>query len=298
MVRRPGRRRRVRLAPYLFVLPFVLLFVGFLVAPLIYALGLSLFRDTLVGGRVFAGLQNYVQVAQDPEFWSGIGNMVKFAIMQIPVMLAVALFLALVLHGRLTYARSLFRLCFFLPYAVPSVIAALIWGYLYGPAFGPAHQLAKILHVTAPNFLSQRWILPSLANIVTWEFTGYNMIILYAALQTVPPEVEEAAAIDGARRWQVALFVKVPMIASALGMVAIFAVVHALQLFNEPQLMASIAPEVVGDHFTPNLYAYTLAFTGQELNYSAAVSFTLAVLVALLAYGFMRATGRRRGVGA
>ena len=224
--------------------------------------------------------------------------MVKFAIIQIPVMLAVALFLALVLHGRLSYARSLFRLCFFLPYAVPSVIAALIWGYLYGPAFGPAHQLAKVLHVTAPDFLSQRWILPSLANIVTWEFTGYNMIILYAALQTVPPEVEEAAAIDGARRWQVALFVKVPMIASALGMVAIFAVVHALQLFNEPQLMASIAPEVVGDHFTPNLYAYTLAFTGQELNYSAAVSFTLAVLVALLAYGFMRATGRRRGVGA
>jgi multiple sugar transport system permease protein len=284
---RPRGRRRFRLAPYLFVLPFLLLFVTFLVAPLVYALVLSLFRDTLVAGRIFSGFANYEQVLGDPEFWSGLGNMALFGVIQIPVMLLLALVFALVLHGRLVHLRSLFRVGFFVPYAVPSVIAALIWGYLYGPAFGPAHQLAQMLHLQAPNFLSSNWILPSLANIVTWEFTGYNMVILYAALQTVPIEVEEAAAIDGAKRWQVALLIKVPMIGSAIAMTAIVAIVHTLQLFNEPQLMASIAPDVVGDHFTPNLYAYTLAFTSQQLNYSAAVSFTMALLVALLACSFM-----------
>jgi multiple sugar transport system permease protein len=290
------RRQRIlsRVVPYVFVAPFTLLFLCFLIAPLVYALGLSLFRDTMIGGRRFVGLDNYLQVVLDPDFWGGIYNMVLFGIIQIPIMLALSLAFALVLHGRQVYGGGLFRVAFFVPYAVPSVIAALIWGYLYGPAFGPVHQIARFLHVAAPDFLSEELALPSLANIVVWEFTGYNMVILYAALQTVPPEVEEAAAIDGARSWQTALYVKLPMIGSALALTAIFAIVHTLQLFNEPQLMAAIAPQVIGDHFTPNLYAYSLAFNAQQLNYSAAVSFTVALLVALLAYGFMHA---RRGTG-
>jgi multiple sugar transport system permease protein len=285
---------RFRWAPYLFLLPFTLLFLAFLVAPLAYALGLSLFRDTMVGGRVFAGLANYADVLGDDAFWGGIGNMLVFGVIQIPVMLALALAFALALHGRTVFLRPLFRTAFFVPYAVPSVIAALIWGYLYGPAFGPAHQLATMLHVPAPDFLSAGHMLPSLANIVTWEFTGYNMVVLYAALQAVPHDVEEAAAIDGATRWQLATRIKIPMIGSALAMTSVFAIVHTLQLFNEPQLMGSIAPQVIGDHYTPNLYAYTLAFVNQQLNYSAAVSFSLAALVIIVAYGALLLRRQRR----
>jgi multiple sugar transport system permease protein len=277
------KRRPFRPTPYLFLLPFALLFLAFLLAPLAYALGLSLYRDTLVGGRRFAGLLNYAAVLQDDAFWGGVERMLLFGLIQIPVMLAISLFVALALHGRSVWAGGLFRTAFFMPYAVPGVVAALIWGYLYGPAFGPAHQLAAALHLPSPPFLSRSWMLPSLANIVLWDFAGYNMVVLYAALQTIPPEVEEAAAIDGATRWQAASRVKVPMIGAALVTVAIFAVVHTLQLFNEPQLMGSLAPQVIGDHYTPNLYAYSLAFVNQQLNYSAAVSFTLALLVIVIA---------------
>jgi multiple sugar transport system permease protein len=284
-----------RWAPYLFLLPFALLFLLFLVAPLLYALGLSLFRDTMVGGRVFAGLGNYLDALADPSFWEGVRTMLVFGAIQVPPMLALALCFALVLHGRTAYAPRLFRIGLFLPYAVPSVVAALVWGYLYGPAFGPAHQLAQALHLPSPAFLSARGVLPSLANIVTWEFTGYNMIVLYAALQAVPHEAEEAAAVDGATRLQTAAFVTVPMIGGALLVAAIFSLVHTLQLFNEPQIMAAIAPQVIGDHFTPNLYAYTLAFTNQQLNYAAAVSFTLALAVTLLACGIMLVGRRRAG---
>ena len=289
------RRLRTRAVPYLFLLPFLLLFLSFLAAPLFYALGLSLFRDTMVSGRVFVWLGNYAGVLADPSFWYGVGNMVLFGVMQIPVMLALALVFALILHDRIVHAHALFRIGFFVPYAVPSVLAALIWGYLYGPAFGPAHQLARLVHVSAPDFLSLRWMLPSLANIVTWEFTGYNMIILYAALQAVPHEVEEAAALDGASWWQLAFYVKIPMIGAAILMTLIFSTIHTLQLFNEPQVMGSIAPAVIGDHFTPNLYAYNLAFNGQQLNYAAAISFALALLVAAPAYGFTFAARRTRG---
>jgi multiple sugar transport system permease protein len=299
-VRRRGQRRAAlsrSLIAYLFLAPFLLLFVLFLILPLLYALNLSLFRDTLVGGHRFVGIENYLQVFGDDAFWSGISHMLLLGLVQVPVMLGLALFFALVLDSGTVWLRSLFRISFFLPHAVPSVIAALIWGYLYGPAFGPFGQMARALHLAAPDFLSDRWMLPSLANIVTWEFTGYNMIILYAALQAVPPDVEEAAAICGAKGLQVALFIKIPLIAPTILLTAIFSVIGTLQLFNEPQLMSAVAPQVIGDHYTPNLYAYALAFTNQEYNYSAAVSFVLGALVVVATYLVMFLANRRKVAG-
>ena len=117
-------------------------------------------------------------------------------------MLGLALILGIVLDRGHVYARGLFRLGFFIPYAVPNVVAALIWGYIYGPVFGPFSQLAKGLGLPPPDFLSDRTMLFSLANIVTWEFTGYNMVIYYAALKAIPSDLREAAAVDGASPWQ------------------------------------------------------------------------------------------------
>ncbi|MGI9048632.1 MAG: carbohydrate ABC transporter permease [Rubrobacteraceae bacterium] len=288
-----GRRRRMGVA-YLFLLPFLVLFVVFLIVPLVYALGISLFDTRLVGGTVFVGLANYLQAFGDGAFWEGVRHMLLFGIIQVPVMLALALVFALVLDSGTAWLSGLFRLGFFLPYAVPSVVAALIWGYLYGPSFGPFTQLAEMFNFPAPNFLSDRWMIPSLANIVTWEFTGYNMIILYAALQAVPLELSDAGAVDGAKGWQIALYIRIPLIAPALLLTSIFSIIGTLQLFNEPQVMNAIAPQVIGDHYTPNLYAYTLAFTNQQYNYSAAISFVLGGIVAVISYVFMLTTNRGR----
>ncbi len=294
MAGRSGARRGARLAPWLFVAPFFVLFAGFLVVPLAYALGISLFRDTLAGGTVFSGLANYEDVFGDAGFWTGVGHMAVFGLFQIPVMLGSALLIALVLDRGTAMLRGAFRLAFFLPYAVPSVVATLIWGYLYGPSFGPFTQGAHALGLAAPDFLSRRWMLASLANVVTWEYVGYNMIILYSALQAVPRDLPEAAVMDGARPWQTALLVKVPAIRGALLLTVIFSIIGTLQLFNEPELMHAISPNVIGDHYTPNLYAYALAFTDQEYGYSAAVSFVLGALIAAMSYMFMLGTRERR----
>jgi len=289
------RRFRVSIVPYLFVAPFLLLFAAFLVAPLVYALYTSVFRDTLVGGRQFVGFANYLRVAVDSNFWGGVSNLLFFGATQVPIMLGLALTLGIVLDRGALHARGLFRLGFFIPYAVPSVVAALVWGYIYGPAFGPFSQLAKGLGLPPPDFLSDRTMLFSLANIVTWEFTGYNMIIYYAALKAIPLDLREAAVMDGAGAWQYALFVQLPMLWPAILLTIIFSINGTLQLFNEPYLMRSIAPAVINTHYTPNIYAYYLSAANQQYNYAAAVSFVLGLIIAVIAGAFTLATRRSEG---
>jgi multiple sugar transport system permease protein len=293
LLRRYRWRQRVVL-PYLFLAPFLLLFLLFFILPLGYALGISLFADRLVGGTVFVGSQNYLQAFLDSSFWEGVRRMLLFMVVQVPVMLCLALIFALLLDSGVTKLRTLFRLGFFLPYAIPSVVSALLWGYLYSPSFGPFAQIASSLHLPAPGFLTDSGMLASIGNIVTWQWTGYNMIILFAALQAIPPELYEAALVDGATGWKVARYIKIPLIAPALVLTCVFSIIGSLQLFNEPRIMWTLAPDVIGDHYTPNLYAYNLAFNDQQYNYSAAISFTLGAIVFVCSYIFMLATNRGR----
>jgi multiple sugar transport system permease protein len=286
-------RRRVVL-PYLFLTPFLLLFIVFFLLPLGYALWISFFADRLVGGSVFIGGQNYLQAFRDNAFWEGMRRMLLFMVVQVPIMLGLALVFALLLESKALRIKTLFRLGFFLPYAIPSVVSALLWGYLYSANIGPFVQLATIFHLPAPTFLSESGMLPAIGNIVTWQYTGYNMIIMYSALQAIPSSLYEAARVDGATDWRIALRIKIPLIAPALVLTCVFSIIGSLQLFNEPQIMSTLAPNIIQDHYTPNLYAYTLAFTNQQYNYSAAISFLLGAVVFVCSYIFMLATNRGR----
>jgi len=295
----PGARARRRStrgtsrAGFLFALPFLVVFLAMLVLPLGYAAYLSLFREQLVGGNSFVGLDNYVRAVQDPDLRDGVFRVARFFLIQVPLMLVLSLCFALALDsGRLRFPR-LFRLGIFVPYAVPSVVAALMWGYFYGRDFGPIGQTFDKLGLTPPDMLSSGLVLPSLANIVTWAFTGYNMIILYAALRAVPSELYEAAAVDGAGAWRTAWSIKIPAIRPALLLTVIFSVIGSFQLFNEPNLLQRLSPSVITGSFTPNLYAYSLAFISQELNYAAAVSFMLGIVIVVASYLVLLLNRRR-----
>ncbi|MBT2225109.1 sugar ABC transporter permease [Nonomuraea sp. NEAU-A123] len=271
----------------------MVVFVAMLVVPLAYAAYLSLFKDQLIGGTVFGGLDNYARALTDSRLLDGVWRMARFFLTQVPIMLGLALFFALALDSGVLRLVRLFRLGIYIPYAVPSVVAALMWGYIYGPSFGPLAQLADKLGISSPNLLSGDFALGSLANVVTWEFTGYNMIILYAALRAIPPELYEAAAVDGAGPWRTAWSVKIPAIRSALLLTVIFSLIGSFQLFNEPQLLQRLAPNVIDSSYTPNLYAYSLAFTSQEVNYAAAVSFLIGLVIVIASYTVLLATNRR-----
>jgi multiple sugar transport system permease protein len=290
------RRRALQrtLVPFAFLAPFLVLFAFFLITPLVYALRMALYNERLVGGTVFVGLSNLEQAVQDPSFYTGLEHMALLGVVQIPIMIGIALLFALLLDARAVWLPSLFRLGFFLPFAVPTVVAALMWGDLYAPSFGPLAQISRDLGLGTPGFLTSTWMLGSLGNIVTWEWTGYNMIILYAALKTIPPEIVEAAAVDGATPLQTALRIRIPFIAPALVLTVVFSIIGTLQLFNEPQIMSVIAPQVIGTSYTPNVYVYNLAFSSHEFNYAAAVSFVLGGFVFLSSYVFIFLTRKQR----
>ena len=265
-----------------------------LVVPLVYAGYLSLFREQLIGGTSFAGLDNYTRAFGDERLWQGVARVGMFFLIQVPIMLVLALAFALALDSGVLWLSRLFRLGFFVPYAVPGVVATLMWGYLYGPEFGPIAQLFEKLSLDPPNLLGSDLMLGSIANVVFWEFTGYNMILLYAALRAIPTELYEAAAVDGAGPWRTAWSVKIPALRPALLLALIFSVIGSFQLFNEPQLLQRLAPNVIDSAYTPNLYAYSLAFTSQDLNYAAAVSFLLGLVIVAVSYSVQLAANRRR----
>lgn len=282
--RRTNLRRRQVVAAYLFVLPFFVVFITMLVLPLFYSGYLSLFREQLIGGTVFAGFENYARALSDETFIAGVLRMARFLVIQVPIMLGLALVFALVLDSGRLRAQRFIRLSIFVPYAVPGVIAALMWGYLYGPDFGPFAQAAEFFGLPAPPFLSSEWMLGSIMNIVTWGFVGYNMIILYAALRSIPTELYEAARVDGANEVRIAWSIKIPAIRPALLLTTIFSVIGTFQLFNEPNLLRNLAPNVIGAGYTPNLYAYNLAFVNQQINYAAAIAFLLGIVIMIVSY--------------
>lgn len=280
-----------RMFPQLLVLPFFLLFLAFFVAPGLFALHKSLYAEPLVGGRRFVGLENYQRALSDESLGMGLVNIASVGAIYLCALLVFATTVAILLDYR---PSRFYRLVIFVPYAVPSAVAALMWGYLYGRQFGPFKALADFFGTTPFDFFSPDVIAASLANVVMWQFLGYNMLILYVALSGISRELYEAAGVDGANQWRIAWHIKLPLLRPALGLIIFFSFIGSLQLFNEPFIFKTIAPDVVGRDFTPNLYAYTVAFSFQELPYSAAVSFVLAGIAIIGAIGFLFfSTGRR-----
>jgi len=262
----------------------MIVFALVFLAPIAYSIYLSLFRSQLVGGTVFVGLDNYVAAFSDAAFWEGFVRVALFLVVQVPIMLCISLIAALAIDSGRLYGRDFFRIGIFLPYAVPAVVAAFMWGFMYGERFGLVGNLEDLLGIALPELLSPDLVLASIGNIVTWEFAGYNMLIFYSALRVIPTSLYEAAAIDGASQFRVIRAIKLPAIRGSLVVATIFSIIGSFQLFNEPSIMQSLAPNAITTSFTPNLYAYNLAFSGQQLNYSATVAIIMGVITMVIAY--------------
>jgi multiple sugar transport system permease protein len=289
----PGSSRRGAVG-WLFILPFLVVFAAFLVAPLVYAGYLSLYTKGLATGTTFAGLHNYTRAFTDPSFLKGLWLVVRFSLVVIPLQMIVALVAALLLDELTGRLARFSRLMIFLPYAVPAVLGALMWGFLYSPTFGPLQQITSLFDVQAPFLLSHGNIFYGLLNVVTWQWSGYYMVILYSALKSIDSTIYEAARIDGASSFQIARKIKVPMIASAFVLIVVFSLIGTLQFFTEPQILGPIANGSVTPDFTPNIYAFNLAFTYAQFNYASTISFSLGFVVFLAVGIFMFAT-RKRG---
>ncbi|HEY0247980.1 MAG TPA: sugar ABC transporter permease [Gryllotalpicola sp.] len=281
--RRSALQRRVSLAGIGFVTPFMIGLALLIIAPIVYAIYLSLFRTQLIGGTAFVGFGNYATLLQDAKFWASFLRVLLFLVVQVPIMLVLSLIAALALDSARLHGVGFFRIAIFLPYAVPGVVAALLWGFIYGNQFGLTAWVNSAFgwHL-AP--LAPSWILGSIGNIVTWEFMGYNMLIFYSALRVIGTELYEAAEIDGAGAWRIIFNIKMPALRGSIVIAVIFSIIGSFQLFNEPNLLQSLAPNSITSYFTPNMYAYNLSFAGQQFNYSATVAIVMGIITGVISY--------------
>ncbi|MDK6522959.1 carbohydrate ABC transporter permease [Alloscardovia omnicolens] len=282
---------------WIFTAPFLIIFVLFLVIPLVYAFIVSLFTYTQVHGEHFSGLANYQRVFTDKIFLTGLGRVIIYTIVMVPIQLGLALIFALLMDSLKNRFASVSRLVIFLPYAVPGVIGALMWGFMYSKNMGPFTTIFELFGLPAPEILSSQGIFGALVNVVTWQWTGYYMVILYSALQSISPSLYESARIDGANEFKIATRIKVPMVSGSLVMVTIFSLIGTLQFYTEPNVLRNQAPTIIQPEYTPNMYAQALAFNYNQTNYSATVSFALGFIVVIFSMIFMRLTRKRSGLG-
>lgn len=291
--RRGSMQSRHRWVGWALFLPFAIAFAATVIAPLIYAVGLSLFRSQFIGGVQFAAASNYLDALGDPALYAGLARVVAFMLIQIPVIITLALLVSMAIDsGRLKFA-GVFRLGIFIPYAIPTVVAALMWGYLYGDQFGLIAQAAAALSLPAPDLMSPEMIIPAMANISIWQFTGYNMLIFYSALQNIPRELYEAAALDGAGQVRIAWSIKLPALIPAVLLAAFFSIIGGIQLFTEPSILQALAPTTISSDYTPAMYMYNLAVRGNQYEYSAAIAVTLGLATIILVLAAQIIVARR-----
>jgi multiple sugar transport system permease protein len=217
--------------------------------------------------------------------------MFVFGVVQVPVMLGLAIVLALLLDQSRGVFMKVCRTAFFMPYGIPTAIGALIWGYLYSPNLSPFNQVLGALHWGGIDFLSPGVVLLSIANIVTWTWTGYNMITLFAALQGIPQELYEAARVDGATQWDIVRSIKIPLLMPTLKLLFIFSVIGTSQLFTEAFVLRPLG--YVADNITPNLYLYLTAARDANYSYAGALAILLALLIFAISGPFLRRISSR-----
>ncbi|MDX6352612.1 MAG: multiple sugar transport system permease protein [Streptomyces sp.] len=297
--RRRGRQARTGAAKgFAFTIPYVVGFLAVYVAPVGYALYQSVHqekRSALGFGApttVFAGLANYRDAFADGVFWRSMLRVALFGAVEIPVMLGLALLMALLLDGLAARGARFFRLAYLTPYVVPGVVSALLWLYLYSPTISPISGAVGRLGGSLDFFTPVNTYL-SLGNVLVWEQIGFNMILISASLQAIPKELYEAARLDGATEQRIAWSVKIPAIRPVLVLTGMFSIIAALQLFTEPLIIRQEAPGPIGVNFTPMQTIYVTAFSTSNYHYAAALSTVLAVVTGVLAFIFYRVTNRR-----
>jgi multiple sugar transport system permease protein len=291
----PARQRRAVLA---LTAPFFAFFLLAFVAPIGYAIYESLLKVNRSGplglggsSLEFAGLSNYSLALRQSDFLQSFGRVLLFGIVQVPVMIVLATALALLLEMLSARWAGFFRAVYFLPYGVPGVIASLLWGFLYVPGVSPIVSLLHDMGINV-NFLGYHTILWSIANIAVWEFAGYNMLIIVAQLKSIPHDLIEAARVDGAGMWRIDWHVRLPLIKPALTLTLVFSIIGTLQLFTEPQVLSTYTGYIT-TNYTPNLSAYNQSFTNNNTNLASAEAVILALVAAVLSFGFLKLVTRR-----
>lgn len=266
-------------AGWLFSTPFLVIYVLFLIGPVLIGLVISLFNTSTVSSGVgeWVGLSNYADVLKSPDFWASMWHTTIFTLLTTPLLVLVPLLFA-ILAGRLTRNRWFFRLAFFAPYVVPSAAVCLIFAFMYTPETGLITKAFSLVGLTAPNFLGSTggaWFAVTLLTL--WWTFGLNFILYTAAIQDISEDVYEASAIDGASPWQQITRITVPLLRPTIGLVLILQILASLKVFDQIYILLAGGP---GNKTRPVIeYIYDTGFTSYRGGYASAATMVYVVIL-------------------
>ncbi len=293
----------MRLSPYVYISPFFLLFLVVGMFPLVYTAVVSLYDWSLIGGKgEFVGLQNYRDVLDNPYFVKSAVNTLSIFVLSSGPQIVVALALAGLLDNALRGA-ALWRMGVLLPFVVAPVAVVIIFGSLFGDRYGLINEALNWIGLPSVGWHTDRFASHlAIASMVNWRWTGYNALILLAAMQAVPRDLYDAAAIDGAGRLKQFLFVTVPSIRPTVIFVVITSTIGGLQIFAEPRLFDQTTTHSGGSDRqfgTITMLVYDFGWHLRDLGRASATAwllFLLIIAIALLNYFLSRRFGAMAGL--
>ncbi|MEU4560471.1 sugar ABC transporter permease [Actinoplanes sp. NPDC023936] len=279
---RPRMRRNASVTPYLFLLPYFVLFAGFMLLPAIYGLWISLHDwDYLLPGKPFVGLDNY-QALFDPAsavfdfFWQSMQATGIFTVASVPLLLAAPLAVALLINRKFP-GRTFFRAVYFAPYVLGVAVIGVLWRFLLDPNLGAVNAL---LGTTTPWTTDLPWAWISLVGVTVWWTLGFNAVIYLAGLQDIPRELYEAARIDGGGKWAEFRHVTLPGLRPVLLFVVINTVLNSANMFGQAYLITQGAPGV--ETRTAIMYIAQTGLRDFKMGSAAAMSYLLTLALLLI----------------
>jgi ABC-type sugar transport system permease subunit len=277
---RDSAPRRFSLAPYLWILPALLLYGVFKLYPMINGLQLATLRWDGISEPVYVGLQNFERILQDQTMFLALRNNLLYALGTVAGKIILSLFLALLINQSLR-GRLLYRTGLFLPVVMSFVVIGILWSWLYNPQFGLINNLLKAIGVQGPQWLGDTNIaLPSLMIVDIWKWYGFHMVIFLAGLQSIPSELYESARIDGAGRWQQFVNVTLPLLQPVMVINVLLSLAGALNVFDIPYIMTEGGP--ANSTLVMALHIYLRGFKFNKFGYSAALGYVLFAIVTVV----------------
>ncbi len=269
--------RRSNPVGYLFTLPYLIFFTVFVAYPVGFAFYLTVHSWNIVRPeKPFVGFRNYERLLSDELFYKALQNTFVFLIVHIPLQIAVALLLAVVLNQKIR-GRAFFRVAFFLPFVTSGAIISLIWLRLYADD-GLLNNALNSVGLPALGWLSSpRLAMPSIAIMATWKNVGYYLMIFLAALQAIPSQLYEESYLNGANAWQRFWYITLPLLNPAMVLVVVLSTIGGFSLFVEPFVMTGGGP--VDSTLSIVLYLYRQAFQFLRMGYAATLGVALALII-------------------
>ncbi len=293
----PGEGRAESRAGWGFVTPALLLIGVFFAIPVVSAFLLSftdfdIYSIADVGSTRFIGLKNYRDLAGMPLFWTALKNTVFFVMVGGPLSAAVSLAAAMMVHSKLARFKPFFRSAFFAPWVTTLVAVALVWRYIYHPQYGLLNALLGLVGVGPVDWLGNPdWAMPSIILLSVWKNFGYNMLVFLAGLTSIPEELYEAAALDGAGAWHRFRHITLPMLGPTFVFVGVVTMIASFQIFSEPYVMTQGGP--LKSTTTLVLLMYEQGFRWWRLGLSATIAVVLFLVT--LAGTLVQLRLQRRG---